>query len=61
MVEEFQMSHYMIKCGNCNSEYNPKKDSQTSSVDNSCPVCGHGKKNIQELQQKIAKQNILKG
>ena len=51
----------MIKCGNCASEYSPRKIDDLT-MDNSCPVCGHGKKNIQELHGKMKdKKNILQG
>lgn len=51
-----------IKCGNCNSEYAPRAEGNFGlGWDYSCPVCGHGKKNIQELQNQLKQKNILKG
>lgn len=52
--------HTVIKCGNCGSEYAPRV-TESEGVDNSCPVCGHGKRNLKELQDRIStNKQILK-
>lgn len=52
-----KLDKYQIKCGNCQSEYNPRLKSD-SEQDCSCPVCGHGK--FSEATKPSGQKKILK-